>query len=80
MVDLVQPNWPIEPTTLYVVSYYATNALGEAPASVYTTMVSLDEAMTKAKEVIASNNNEGVCTLQVTNAYIVYPAVGWQDF
>lgn len=80
MVDIIQPKWPVEQTTLYCVNYYVTNSINEAPLYVYTNMLTYENALQKAKDVITDNNNVGVCTIWVSNAYIVYPASGFVDF
>lgn len=79
-MPLIQPKWTTEPTTLYVVSYFATNAINTNPFFVDPVMYDLPTAQAKAKEYITSNNNEGVCTLQETSCFIVYPATSWVDF
>jgi hypothetical protein len=74
------PTWVIEPTTLYVVAFYETNATDEAPASIELRMRTYEEAVSKAKELIVANANEGVCCIYPANVSIVYPPIPWEDF
>ena len=80
MAAIIQPKFPVEPTTFYCVNYYATNSLNEVPSSTYLNMISYEAALQKAKDVITENNNVGVCTIWYSTAYIVYPAIGFVDF
>lgn len=79
-MPLIQPKWPIEQATLYVVSYYATNAESAEPVETYNIMSDYNAAIEKAKELITDNANVGVCTVQPVNTAIVFPAVEWVDF
>jgi hypothetical protein len=74
------PTWPIEPTTLYVVSYFSSNAANTQPSFVDPIMYDYNTALAKAKEYIAANGNVGVCTLQQTSCTVVFPSVPWKDF
>lgn len=74
------PTWPIEPTILFIVSYYPNNALNTSPSDIYSIMTDYNEAEAKAKELITNNANTGVCTIQQTTCVIVYPAKPWEDF
>jgi hypothetical protein len=74
------PTWPIEPTLLFVVTYYETNALSQAPTSISLTMRNYNDAVDRAKQLITDNGNEGVCAIQQVTASIVYPSIPWSDF
>jgi hypothetical protein len=74
------PTWPIEPTILYVVTYYPTNALEAEPDSIDLVMKDLESAVARAKELITDAENVGVCTIQQVCATIVYPAIPWEAF
>lgn len=74
------PTWKVEPTILYVVAYYPTNATDEAPASIELRMLTYEAAVAKAKEIILGNNSEGVCCIYPANVSIVYPPIPWEDF
>lgn len=80
MATTPPPTWPIEPTTLYVVTYYTTNAVDQEPSGISLTMRSYNEAVDKAKELITDASNVGVCTIQTVCAAIVYPSIAWVDF
>ncbi len=70
----------IEPANLFVVTYYATNAEGEAPASISLLMRDYNSAVEQAKTFISDAGNIGVCTIQLVTATIVYPFVPWEAF
>lgn len=72
--------WPIEPTTLFIVSYYPTNSTGEIPSTIDGSMRDYNSAVARAKELITANSNVGVCTIQQVTAVIVYPSKPWEDF
>lgn len=74
------PTWPIEPTLLFIVSYYPNNALDTEPTTIESRLRTYPEAIEKAKELITDNGNEGVVTIQQVTATIVYPSIPWEDF
>lgn len=74
------PTWPIEQTTLYVVSYFADNATNTMPTFVDPIMYDYNTAIEKAKEYITNHLNLGVCTIQQTSCTVVYPSIPWEDF
>ncbi len=73
-------NFPVEQANLFVMAYYATNAMDEAPQVTNLRMVTLFEAIEAAKAKILLENNEGVCVLYPAAVTIVFPAVPWEDF
>lgn len=74
------PIWPTEPTTLYVVLYFETNALGQQPTIADPVLYTFNQAMDKSKEYITNAGNAGVCAIQPITATIVYPSIPWEDF
>lgn len=74
------PTWPVEPTTLYVVSYFANNMTNTAPTLVDPIMYDYNSALQKAKDYITDNSNTGVCTIQPVACTVVYPSIPWEDF
>ena len=74
------PSWPVEPTTLYVLTWYETNALSQNPTTFSSMLMNYNEALDKAKELITDNGNTGVCIIQPITCSIVYPSVPWEDF
>ena len=72
--------WPVEPTILYVFSYYQTNAENEAVSYVSPNMSSYNIALEAAKQYIQDQANIGVCIIQPITATVVYPFVPWEDF
>lgn len=73
------PTWPIEPTVLYVVSYFANNALNTAPTLTDPVLYGYNEAIEKSKIYILNNNNNGVCIIQPITCSIIYPSIPWED-
>lgn len=80
MATTPPPTWPVEPTILYIVSYYSTNALNEEPALINSLLQTKNDAIDKAKELITNSGNVGVCLIQPITCDIVYPSIPWQDF
>lgn len=74
------PTWPIESTVLYVVTWYETNALAQNPSTFNTTLMTYNEALAQAKDLITDNGNTGVCIIQPITCAVVYPSVAWVDF
>jgi hypothetical protein len=74
------PRWPIEPTTLFIFSYYPTNGVAETPTYNSNLMQDYNAALQAAKDYITAQSNVGVCVIQPITATIVYPAVPWEDF
>lgn len=80
MATTPPPTWPIEPTTLFVVSYYLNNDIATKPYLANTTLKTYEAAVEEAKRFITEGGNAGVCTIQQVTATIVYPSVPWVDF
>lgn len=74
------PTWKIEPTQLFVVSYYPTNSENQLPTITNLLMRDINSAETKAKEIILENGSDGVCVIQPVSVSIVYPPIPWVDF
>jgi hypothetical protein len=72
--------WPIEPTTLYSVSYYPNSGTNQGPTNVEPNLRSINDATARAKQLITNAGNVGVCIIQPITAVIVYPAIPWKDF
>ncbi len=73
-------NFPIEQANLYVMAYYANNAMNTAPEIVNLQMVTTEQAIEAAKTKILAENNEGVCVLYPAAVTVVFPAIPWEDF
>ena len=72
--------WPVEPTTLYMFSYYPTNGINEEPTYHSNMIQDFNTALQGAKDYITAQANTGVCIIQPITCSIVYPFVAWTDF
>lgn len=73
-------HWPIEPTVLYIFSYYATNAINSEPVYNSNLLSDYNTALQAAKDYITAQSNVGVCIIQPITCTLVYPFVPWEDF
>lgn len=76
----VQGKWPVEPTTLYVFSYYPTNGVNEEPTYNSNLLSDYNTALQAAKDYITAQANAGVCIIQPITATIVFPFIPWEAF
>ena len=73
-------HWPVEPTILYMFSYYPTNGINEEPSYHSNMLVDYNSALQGAKDYITTQANDGVCIIQAITTTMVFPYVDWQDF
>lgn len=79
MPELGKDYWPVEPTILYFVSYYPTNASGQAPTYVDPVMYNETDAIERAKALITENSNQGVAVIVPTSVNVIYPLVPYVE-
>lgn len=77
MVTTPPPTWIIEPTLRYMVSYFPTNALNQAPSYVDDIQYDYNSAIARAKALIIAATNIGVCCVTPVVSQIVYPPIAW---
>lgn len=72
--------WPVEPTTFFVYTYYATNATNQEPTFTSNLMTDYNAAVEAAKQYITDQGNIGVCVINPVSATVIYPFQPWEAF